>query len=78
MKMWGFTFCSPNALLQSARVAAPNKAIASGLLQALTDEDVESGDDPSERVIVQYIGETQKPACVVSLIRRGGDEAAFA
>lgn len=77
MKLWSFVFCQPGTL-QSARVAAPDKAFACGLLAALIGVGLDLTQPRlGASVLAQYAGEVgvAEPA-VLSIILADGTEVA--
>ena len=78
MKLWSFIFCDPAAKLQSARVAAPDKATACLVLSTVLEIPL----DPSQprlgaEVLLQYAGDVDAAdAGLLSAVLPDGREVA--
>lgn len=75
MKLWTFIFASAEAMLQSARVAAPDRAKACILMAGMTGLEMKtaSGESPAPGVILQSSGlvEESEPR-IISVVTRDG------
>ena len=75
MKLWSFTFCSPESRLRSGRLVAADRGAAAALISQMLGTPLDAGQPRlGADIILQYAGETARAeSAILSVVTAAGE-----